>query len=62
MKLLKIIKELFSGKPPERKLTKHEKAEALRVKRRMERFPRMKGSPYPMAMRNQLFKERYNLA
>jgi hypothetical protein len=61
MKIFKIIKELFSGKPPERELTKHEKAEARRVRRKLERFPRMKGSPYPLAMRNHLFKERYNL-
>jgi len=62
MKIFKIIKNLFSGVAPERELTKREKAEARRVKRRLERFPRMKGSPYPMAMRNHLFKERYNLA
>jgi hypothetical protein len=62
MKIFKIIEELLTGKTPERELTKREIKEAQRVKRRLERFPRMKGSPYPMAMRNHLFKERYNLA
>jgi hypothetical protein len=61
MKIFKIIKDLFSGVAPERELTEREKTEARRVKRRMEKFPRIKGSPYPMAMRNHLFKEKYNL-
>lgn len=61
MKILKIIKDLFSGVELERELTEREKAEARRAKRRMEKFPRIKGSPYPQAMRNHLFKERYNL-
>lgn len=61
MKIFKIIKDLFSGKAPERELTKKEIKEAQRAKRRLEKFPRMKHSPYPQAMRNHLFKERYNL-
>lgn len=60
--LFKIVKDMFfSGIKPERELTTEEKAEARRIKRRMEKHPRMKGSPYPMALRTHLFKERYNI-
>jgi hypothetical protein len=61
MKLLKRLREWLVG-PRDQKLSPEDEAELYRVKRRLQKYPKLKGSPNPQAHRNAPFKSRYGLS
>lgn len=61
MKVIKRIRDWLIG-PRNQKLNEEDMAEARRVHRRLEKFPRLKGCPNPQAFRIALFKHRYGLS
>jgi hypothetical protein len=60
MKMLHSLKKWLSN--PTEKPSPEIIAEYQRIKRRTEKFPRLRGSAQPLIHRNALFKERYNLS
>jgi hypothetical protein len=61
MKLLKRLREWLVG-PRDQKLSPEDEAAIHRAKRRLTKYPKLKGSPNPQAHRTAHFKYRYELS
>lgn len=62
MRILNAIKRILFGTSPVAEATEAQILEARRVRRRLEKFPRLRGCPNPYAHRNAHFKARFGLS